>query len=89
MLGYKGWQGLWQQPALHFQPRIQTFMQDLDRPKWVAVVTGILAIAVSVGYLILVQLIDYRGSFVPAPVDLGVVGLAWIKMACLGWLSLA
>jgi hypothetical protein len=43
-------------------------MNQLDRPKWVAVVTGILAIAVSVGYLILVQLIDYRGSFEPAPV---------------------
>lgn len=50
----------------------------LDRPKWVAVVTGILAIAISVGYLILVQLIDYRGSFEPAPiggVGLGLTGL--------------
>ncbi|NJL99789.1 MAG: hypothetical protein HC818_01175 [Synechococcaceae cyanobacterium RM1_1_27] len=45
-------------------------MNQLDRPKWVAVVTGILAIAVSVGYLILVQLIDYRGSFEPAPVGM-------------------
>jgi len=41
----------------------------MERPKWVAVVTGILAIALGVGYLILVQLLDYRGGFEPAPID--------------------
>lgn len=42
----------------------------MERPKWVAIVTGILAIALGVGYLLLVQLLDYRGGeFLPAPLD--------------------
>lgn len=45
----------------------------MDRPKWVAIVTGILALGLGFGYLILVQLLDYRGEFLPAPVD--VMGL--------------
>ncbi|MFQ3583679.1 MAG: hypothetical protein SNJ85_01905 [Cyanobacteriota bacterium] len=48
----------------------------MERPKWVAIVTGILAIALGLGYLLLVQLLDYRGGeFLPAPLDpLAVVG---------------
>ncbi|MEN9226032.1 MAG: hypothetical protein Q6M54_11245 [Thermostichus sp. DRC_bins_24] len=48
----------------------------MERPKWVAIVTGILAIALGVGYLLLVQLLDYRGGeFLPAPLDpLALVG---------------
>lgn len=42
----------------------------MERPKWVAVITGILAILMGVGYLILVQLLDYRGGFEPAPLDI-------------------
>ncbi|MFS8830017.1 hypothetical protein NW819_05390 [Synechococcus sp. R8-2] len=42
----------------------------MERPKWVAIVTGILAIALGVGYLLLVQLLDYRGGeFLPAPLE--------------------
>jgi hypothetical protein len=42
----------------------------VERPKWVAIVTGILAITLGVGYLLLVQLLDYRGGqFLPAPLD--------------------
>ncbi|MFQ3614075.1 MAG: hypothetical protein SNJ68_10225 [Cyanobacteriota bacterium] len=42
----------------------------MERPKWVAIATGILAIALGVGYLLLVQLLDYRGGeFLPAPLD--------------------
>ncbi len=48
----------------------------MERPKWVAIATGILAIALGVGYLLLVQLLDYRGGeFLPAPLDpLAVMG---------------
>ncbi|MEN9230384.1 MAG: hypothetical protein Q6L68_05715 [Thermostichus sp. DG02_5_bins_236] len=42
----------------------------MERPKWVAIATGILAIALGMGYLLLVQLLDYRGGeFLPAPLD--------------------
>lgn len=40
----------------------------MDRPKLVAIVTGALAFALGVGYLILVQVLDYR-DFKPAPTD--------------------
>jgi hypothetical protein len=39
----------------------------MDRSKWVARLTGILAIILGIAYLILVQLLDYRGAFEPAP----------------------
>ncbi len=42
----------------------------MERSKWVAVVTGILAIALGIAYLILIQFLDYRAGFEPAPVDL-------------------
>lgn len=42
----------------------------MDRPKWVAIVTGALALILSIGYLLLVQLLDFRGEFKPAPIDL-------------------
>jgi hypothetical protein len=41
----------------------------VNRPKWVAVVTGVIALAVSIGYLLLVLLLDSRGEFKPAPVE--------------------
>ncbi len=39
----------------------------MERPKWVAIVTGILAVLLGLGYLVLVQILDYRGGFEPAP----------------------
>ncbi|MFS8868267.1 hypothetical protein [Synechococcus sp. H65.1] len=42
----------------------------MERSKWVAMITGVLAIALGVGYLLLVELLDYRGSkFLPAPLE--------------------
>ncbi len=41
----------------------------MQASKWVAVVTGAVAIALGCGYLILVQLLDWRGEMVPAPVE--------------------
>lgn len=42
----------------------------MNRSKLVAVITGAIAILLSVAYLIVVQLLDFRGEMVPAPDDL-------------------
>lgn len=39
----------------------------MDRSKLVAVITGAIAIALSIAYLLIVQLLDLRGEMVPAP----------------------
>jgi hypothetical protein len=43
----------------------------MDRSKIVAVLTGAIALLLGVGYLVLVQLLDFRGEMLPAPQDLG------------------
>lgn len=40
----------------------------MNRGKIVAIVTGIIAIAIAVAYLIIVQLLDFRGEMIPAPI---------------------
>ena len=51
----------------------------MERPKWVAIVTGALALILSFGYLLLVQLLDFRGEFKPAPIEsLGAIPLVEI-----------
>lgn len=44
----------------------------MNRSKVVAVITGAIAILISLVYLVIVQLLDLRGDMVPAPVDLSV-----------------
>ena len=41
----------------------------MDRSKVVAIVTGVLSVLLAVGYLLLVQILDFRGEMVPAPVS--------------------
>jgi hypothetical protein len=41
----------------------------LDRSKIVAVVTGVISLLLAIGYLVLVQLLDFRGDMVPAPLS--------------------
>lgn len=41
----------------------------MDRSKIVAIATGVLSILLAVGYLLLVQVLDFRGEMVPAPVS--------------------
>lgn len=53
----------------------------LNRSKWVAVVAGVLAIALSIGYLFLVQLLDFRGDFQPAPIGIAIR----LQMSVCGW----
>jgi len=42
----------------------------MDRSKVVAAVTGVISLLLAVGYLVLVQLLDFRGDMVPAPLSL-------------------
>jgi hypothetical protein len=40
----------------------------MDRSKLVAIATGAIAVLLSVAYLLLVQLLDFRGEMKPAPI---------------------
>lgn len=49
----------------------------MDRSKIVAIVTGVIAVVLSLAYLLVVQLLDFRGEMIPAPMDdLSVLPLA-------------
>ncbi|WP_310487927.1 hypothetical protein [Chamaesiphon sp. VAR_69_metabat_338] len=40
----------------------------MDRSKVVAIVSGIISIFLAIAYLLVVQLIDFRGEMLPAPI---------------------
>ena len=42
----------------------------MDRSKIIAIVTGVFSLLLAAGYLLLVQLLDFRGEMLPAPVGL-------------------
>ncbi|MEM9905269.1 MAG: hypothetical protein AAF921_09635 [Cyanobacteria bacterium P01_D01_bin.44] len=42
----------------------------MDRSKIVAIITGVISLALAIAYLVLVQLLDFRGEMVPAPVGM-------------------
>lgn len=42
----------------------------MDRSKIVAIVTGAIALILSILYLLVVQFLDFRGEMIPAPQDL-------------------
>ncbi len=42
----------------------------MDRSKFIAILTGALSLLLGIVYLIIVQLLDFRGEMVPAPVGL-------------------
>lgn len=41
----------------------------MERGKIVAVITGVISILIAIAYLVIVQLIDFRGEMVPAPIS--------------------
>ncbi|WP_081942827.1 hypothetical protein [Myxosarcina sp. GI1] len=41
----------------------------MDRGKLLAIITGAISILIAVAYLIVVQLLDFRGEMIPAPVS--------------------
>jgi hypothetical protein len=40
----------------------------MDRSKIVAVVTGVISLVLAIAYLLVVQIIDFRGEMLPAPI---------------------
>jgi hypothetical protein len=49
----------------------------MDRSKIVAVITGIISIVLAIAYLLIVQIIDFRGEMLPAPT---VDTIFWISL---------
>ena len=45
----------------------------MDKKKILAVITGAISIAIAIAYLVLVQILDFRGEMIPAPVDLSTI----------------
>ena len=45
----------------------------MDRSKIVAILTGAISLLLAVGYLLLVQLLDFRGGMIPAPIEPGMI----------------
>ena len=41
----------------------------MDRGKIVAIITGIISILLAVAYLVIVQILDFRGEMKPAPIS--------------------
>lgn len=50
---------------------------NFDRSKTIAIVTGAVSLLLGILYLILVQILDFRGEMIPAPV--GYLGV-WISL---------
>ncbi len=41
----------------------------MDRSKIVAIITGVISLILAIAYLLLVQLLDFRGEMIPAPIS--------------------
>lgn len=41
----------------------------MERGKIVAIITGVISILLAIAYLIIVQLLDFRGEMIPAPIS--------------------
>ena len=41
----------------------------MDRSKIVAIITGAISLLLAIGYLVLVQILDFRGDMQPAPLS--------------------
>jgi len=46
----------------------QSLRRAMDRPKIVAILTGVISVAIAVGYLAMVQVLNTR-DFQPAPIE--------------------
>ncbi|HEY9620382.1 MAG TPA: hypothetical protein V6C78_08435 [Crinalium sp.] len=42
----------------------------MDRSKIVAIITGAIALFLGIAYLVIVQILDFRGEMIPAPQSL-------------------
>lgn len=50
----------------------------MDRSKIVAIITGAISLVLAIAYLLLVQMLDFRGEMVPAPMGSLVHG--WVSL---------
>ncbi|NEQ82226.1 MAG: hypothetical protein F6K26_18805 [Moorea sp. SIO2I5] len=50
----------------------------MKRGKIVAIITGAISILLAIAYLIIVQLLDFRGEMIPAPVSQSLEWGYWI-----------
>ncbi len=41
----------------------------MDRGKFIAVLTGAVSILIALAYLMIVQVLDFRGEMIPAPIS--------------------
>ncbi len=41
----------------------------MDRGRLIAIITGAISILIAIAYLVIVQLLDFRGEMIPAPVS--------------------
>lgn len=41
----------------------------MDRGKVIAIITGVISLIIAVAYLVIVQVLDFRGEMIPAPVS--------------------
>lgn len=41
----------------------------MERSKLIAIITGVISIFLAIAYLILVQLLDFRGEMLPGPIS--------------------
>lgn len=39
----------------------------MDKSKIIAIITGVISLALGFAYLLIVQLLDFRGEMIPAP----------------------
>jgi hypothetical protein len=46
----------------------------MDRGKFIAVLTGAISILIAIAYLVIVQLLDFRGEMIPAPISQITIG---------------
>jgi hypothetical protein len=56
----------------------------MDRSKVIAIITGAIALILSIAYLLVVQILDFRGEMLPAPVDLSQQAWHSVAIALLG-----
>jgi hypothetical protein len=56
----------------------------MDRSKIIAIITGAIALILSIAYLLVVQILDFRGEMLPAPVDLSQQGWHSVAIVLLG-----
>ncbi|WP_019505410.1 hypothetical protein [Pleurocapsa sp. PCC 7319] len=47
----------------------------MERGKLIAILTGAISILIAIAYLVIVQLLDFRGEMIPAPISHLTVGV--------------